>query len=195
MDKDHSEKWRGQQRRRLLAERLALGHELHRRWSAAIEKRFSLLLDGLPGAVLGLYWPVKAEFDPRPLAQRLREQGRVTALPAVIERGGCLEYRVWEEQTEMTGGIYGIPVPRERRLTSPAIAILPLLGFDAANYRLGYGGGYFDRTLAALEKRPVTIGAAFEAARLDTIFPRSHDIAMDIVVTEACLQRKMRAEQ
>ena len=190
MDDDHIEKWRRQERRRLLAERLAVGPEQHRRWSAIIDRRLSLLLEGLPGSVVGLYWPVRGEFDARPLAPRLREQGRATALPTVIERGGRLEYRRWDGETEMAEGFYGIPIPSERRLMDPAIIIVPLLGFDAANYRLGYGGGYFDRTLAALEPRPVAIGAGFETGRLDTVFPRPHDIAMDIVVTEAALQRK-----
>jgi 5-formyltetrahydrofolate cyclo-ligase len=63
------------------------------------------------------------------------------------------------------------------------------VGFDAANYRLGYGGGYFDRTLAALEPRPVTIGVGFEAALLDTIHPQPHDVAMDFIVTEAKLRQ------
>jgi 5-formyltetrahydrofolate cyclo-ligase len=190
MDDDHIEKWRGQERRRLLAERLLISPEQHRRWSAMIEKRLSLLLQELPGRVIGLYWPVRGEFDARPLAAHLREQGRVTALPAVVERGGRLEYRSWDGETAMAEGIYRIPVPSERRLMDPAIVVVPLLGFDAANYRLGYGGGYFDRTLAALAPPPVAVGAGFETARLDTVLPRPHDIAMDIVVTEASLQRK-----
>jgi 5-formyltetrahydrofolate cyclo-ligase len=190
MDDDHIEKWRQQERRRLLAARMAISVEHHRRASATIEQQLSLLFDELPGSVIGLYWPVRAEFDPRPLAARLRAQGRVTALPAVVERGGCLEYRIWDGGMAMAEGLYGIPVPGDRRLADPAIVVVPLLGFDAANYRLGYGGGYFDRTFAALEPRPVAIGAGFEAARLDTVFPRSHDIAMDIVVTEAALQRR-----
>jgi 5-formyltetrahydrofolate cyclo-ligase len=148
------------------------------------------LLEALPGLAVGLYWPVRAEFDPRPLADRLRAQQRTVSLPAVTARRGSLEYRRWESGADMTAGTYGIPVPKERRLVRPDIVVVPLLGFDSANYRLGYGGGYFDRTIAALDPRPVTIGVGFETARLDTIFPRAHDIAMDIVVTEARLQRK-----
>jgi 5-formyltetrahydrofolate cyclo-ligase len=187
---DHIEKWRRQERRRLLTARMAISAEHHRHWSAMIERRLSLLFEELRGGVVGLYWPVRAEFDARPLAARLRAQGRVTALPAVVERGGRLEYRIWDDATAMSEGIYGIPVPGERRLVDPAIVVAPLLGFDAANYRLGYGGGYFDRTLAALERRPIAIGAGFEAARLDTVFPRSHDVPMDIIVTETALLRK-----
>jgi 5-formyltetrahydrofolate cyclo-ligase len=190
MDDGHIEKWRRQERRRLLAERLALSPEQHRRWSAALAERLARLLEDLPGAVIGLSWPHKAEFDARPLADRLREEGRVTALPRVTERGGRLEYQVWEKDMAMTVGTYGIPIPQQRRPAHPAIVVLPLLGFDGANYRLGYGGGYFDRTLAALEPRPMTVGAGFETARLATIFPRAHDIALDIIVTEATLQQK-----
>jgi 5,10-methenyltetrahydrofolate synthetase len=109
----------------------------------------------------------------------------------VIKRHGSLEYRIWEAGgMDMMSGAYGIPVPKERRLALPNIVLVPVVGFDDANYRLGYGGGYFDRTIAALDPRPVTVGVGFEAARVDTIFPRPHDIAMDIVVTEARLRRQ-----
>jgi 5-formyltetrahydrofolate cyclo-ligase len=182
--------WRRAQRHRLRAERSAMSAEQHGYGSDEIMRRLSRLLDELQGATVGLYWPVSTEFDPRPLTDRLTEQGRKVALPAVTKRHDTLEYRIWDRGMEMTNGTYGIPVPKERRLAKPNIVLVPLLGFDAANYRLGYGGGYFDRTLAVLDPRPVTVGVGFEAARLHTIFPRPHDIAMDIIVTEAGLQRQ-----
>jgi len=181
--------WRRQTRDRLITARLALGAEQRRRWCGEIERRLGSLLGGLAGQVIGLYWPHRAEFDPRPLADELWSQGRTLALPAIVERRGLLEYRAWQKDAEMERGLYDIPAPEAREIVRPDILVVPLVGFDAANYRLGYGGGYFDRTLAALEPRPLAIGVGFEAALLDTIHPQPHDIAMDFIVTEAKLRQ------
>ena len=88
----------------------------------------------------------------------------------------------------MERGAHGIAEPRERDLVRPEILLVPLVGFDEACHRLGYGGGYFDRTLAALTPPPVTIGIGFELGRLATIGPQAHDIALDFIVTEARLR-------
>jgi hypothetical protein len=85
----------------------------------------------------------------------------------------------------MKPGVYDIPVPDGTQVLTPDIAIVPMNGFDGQGYRLGYGGGYFDRTLAALERRVLAIGVSYEALRLPTIHPQPHDIPMDFVVTEA----------
>jgi 5-formyltetrahydrofolate cyclo-ligase len=183
-----AEQWRRSERARLIALRLALAPEERRRSSAAIEERLIALLQLLPGRTVGLYWPVKGEFDPRPLAQRLIGEGRAAALPAVIAAGAPLEYRRWQEGATMERGSHGIAEPRERELVRPDIVLVPLVGFDEACHRLGYGGGYFDRTLAALAPRPVTIGVGFEAGRLATIGPQAHDVSLDFVVTEARLR-------
>jgi 5-formyltetrahydrofolate cyclo-ligase len=182
--------WRRQARDRLITARMALGGEQRRRWGGEIERRLAALLGGLAGRVVGLYWPHRAEVDPRPLADALWPQGRVVALPAIVERHGALEYRAWQKEAEMEGGLYDIPAPKARDIVRPDIIVVPLVGFDAANYRLGYGGGYFDRTLAAVEPRPITIGIGFEAALLDTIHPQPHDVAMDFIVTEAKLRQR-----
>ncbi|HYM04274.1 MAG TPA: 5-formyltetrahydrofolate cyclo-ligase, partial [Stellaceae bacterium] len=87
-------------------------------------------------------------------------------------------------------GRHGIPVPPAGVVTHPGIVVIPVVGFDAGNYRLGYGGGYFDRSLAVAESRPLSIGVGFELARLPTIFPRPHDVPMDLIVTEAGVQRR-----
>ena len=180
--------WRRQARDRLIMQRMAIGAEQRRRWSGENERRLAALLGGLAGQVVGLYWPHRAEIDPRPLADEIRSAGRIVALPAIIERHGPLEYRTWQKGAEMERGLYDVPVPQARAIVRPDIMVVPLVGFDAANYRLGYGGGYFDRTLAALEPRPVTVGVGFEASLLDTIHPQQHDVAMDFIVTEAKLR-------
>jgi 5-formyltetrahydrofolate cyclo-ligase len=184
--------WRRQARDRLIMARMAIGADARRRASVEIERRLESLLGGLAGRVVGLYWPHRAEVDPRPVADSLRSRGRVVALPAIVERHGPLEYRAWTKDTEMERGLYDIPAPKACDVVRPDIIVVPLVGFDAANYRLGYGGGYFDRTLAALEPRPLTIGAGFEAGLLDTIHPQPHDVAMDFIVTEAKLRQRKK---
>ncbi|HEX7967942.1 MAG TPA: 5-formyltetrahydrofolate cyclo-ligase, partial [Stellaceae bacterium] len=93
--------WRRHERDRLIAARMVIGAELHRSWSAEVARRLSALLERLPGRVVGLYWPHKAEFDPRPLAEPLIARGRSVALPAIVDRRGPLEYRAWCNDAEM----------------------------------------------------------------------------------------------
>jgi 5-formyltetrahydrofolate cyclo-ligase len=183
-------RWRKRERERLVALRLAASPDERRQWSLAIESRLAPLLRSLPGAVIGLYWPIKGEFDPLPLAGDLAAGGRSVALPAVVDRHQPLEYRAWQQGAEMESGMHGIPAPRHRVVLRPDIVLVPLVGFDEANYRLGYGGGYFDRTIAHLAPQPVTIGVGFETARLPTILPQPHDLALDFVITEKRLRAR-----
>ncbi len=182
--------WRREQRPRLIALRMALDPALRKRHAAAIEAVLLPLMGSLNGEVLGICWPFKAEFDARPLAERLRGQGWQIALPAVIDKRGPLEYRLWQPGMAMVSGVYDIPVPEARNVVRPDVVLAPLVGFDAENYRLGYGGGYFDRTLAALAPRPLAIGVGFELQHLDSVHPRPHDIPMDVIVTEAQCHRR-----
>jgi 5-formyltetrahydrofolate cyclo-ligase len=85
----------------------------------------------------------------------------------------------------MQRGIWAIPIPADRLPVQPTVLLVPLLGFDERGYRLGYGGGYFDRTLAVARPRPLTIGVGYELGRLPTIYPQPHDIPMDAIVTDA----------
>jgi 5-formyltetrahydrofolate cyclo-ligase len=179
------EAWRRGQRKRLVAERQALAPEEKQRRSAALEARLVQRLSRLPAGTIGLYWPIKGEFDPRPLGERLSREGRSLALPAVTAPDAPLEYRPWRPGAALVKGRHGIPEPEPGQAVKPAIVLVPLLGFDAARHRLGYGGGYFDRTLAALRPRPIAIGVGFELGRLATIDPQPHDAALDFIVTEA----------
>ena len=100
-----------------------------------------------------------------------------------------LVFRRWTPETRMVRGDWNIPVPPpEAEALTPDITLAPVMGWDGACYRLGYGGGYFDRTLAALSPRPFTIGIGFQSARLATIYPQPHDIPLDVIVTEAGIQ-------
>ena len=182
--------WRREQRARLIAARMALDPALRKRHAAVIDAVLFRLMGSLKGEVLGICWPFKAEFDARPLAEQLRGQGWRIALPAVVDKRGPLEYRLWEPGMAMASGVYDIPVPEARNVVRPDVVLAPLVGFDAENYRLGYGGGYFDRTLAALAPRPVAIGVGFEVQHLDSVYPRPHDIPMEVIVTEAQCRRR-----
>jgi 5-formyltetrahydrofolate cyclo-ligase len=139
---------------------------------------------------LGVYWPFRAEFDPRGIIEWAVAAGRVVALPVVVDRKGPLEYRAWKPGEPLVDGVWNIPVPEKRDRVVPAAVLAPLVGFDKACYRLGYGGGYFDRTLAALTPRPLPIGVGFAMQEIDTIHPQDFDIPMDAIVTEAFTRRR-----
>jgi 5-formyltetrahydrofolate cyclo-ligase len=183
MDPEAVKRWRRTERERLIALRQAVPPDERRRLGALIETELRALIATRPG-ILGVYWPFRAEFDPRPLIDWVVAAGGTVALPVVIDRRGPLEYRAWRPGETLVDGVWNIPVPEKREIVAPAIVLAPLVGFDRACYRLGYGGGYFDRTLASLSPRPVAIGVGFEFQSLETIHPQSFDMPMDAIVTE-----------
>jgi 5,10-methenyltetrahydrofolate synthetase len=176
--------WRRQRRRDLLAAREATGAAARadrgRRISGALLAGFSLL----ETARLAIYWPVRGEFDPRFVARALRARGATIGLPVITGRTLPLVFREWHPGIELLDGGMGIPYPASSPEIIPDACLIPAVGFDALGFRLGYGAGFFDRTLAALSPRPLAIGTADESARIDTIFPQPHDIALDFMVTE-----------
>ena len=189
--------WRTQQRAQLLAARGAASAQDRAAWSAAINALLNEALDLQASCVLGLCWPYRAEFDARPLAARLRAKGVRSALPLVRGAGMPLEFRHWWPGVAMEKGVYDIPVPHDTPILLPDVLLVPPVGIDAQGYRLGYGGGYFDRTLAAMARKPVCIATAFEISRIDSLDPQAHDVRMDFVVSETgilqCLPDGMRA--
>jgi 5-formyltetrahydrofolate cyclo-ligase len=189
LDADAVKTWRRAERERLLALRQGLPAEDRRRRSERIDAELRGAIGDRPG-ILGVYWPFRAEFDPRPLIDWAVAAGRGVALPVVVNKNGPLEYRAWRPGEPLADGVWNIPVPEKREVVVPAIVLAPLVGFDAACYRLGYGGGYFDRTLAALNPRPVAIGVGFAAQQIETIHPQAFDIPMDLIVTEAGTRRR-----
>jgi 5-formyltetrahydrofolate cyclo-ligase len=182
--------WRRAERQRLLALRTGAPPAEHRQWGQAIELRLRSLLEGQPAVILGVYWPLQAEFDPRGLIDWLIARGAAVALPAVVDKKGPLEYRAWRPGEALVDGVWNIPMPQKRDIVIPHAVLAPLVGFDRQCYRLGYGGGYFDRTLAALSPRPRAIGVGFELSQIETIYPQAFDIPMDIVVTEALIRHR-----
>jgi 5-formyltetrahydrofolate cyclo-ligase len=181
--------WRRAERERLVTWRMGVPAAERRAWGEAVEAGLRELLQERPGP-LGVYWPFRAEFDPRPLIDWTVASGRTVALPVVVDKKGPLEYRAWRPGETLVNGVWDIPVPEKRDVVNPAIVLAPLVGFDDRCYRLGYGGGYFDRTLASLAPRPFAIGVGFEPQRIATIHPQSFDIPMDAIVTERGVRRR-----
>ncbi|PWE31250.1 5-formyltetrahydrofolate cyclo-ligase [Maritimibacter sp. 55A14] len=192
-------RWRRAERTRLRAERQAMqvadrqaaGAALINHLWVVLEERFG----GARGQVFSAYWPIKGEPDLRPLMTELHKAGVTVALPLVETKAAPLTFRRWTPETKMVRGDWNIPVPPpDAPKLSPNIALAPLVGWSAEGYRLGYGGGYFDRTLAALKPRPFVIGIGFNAAHIATIFPQPHDIPLDLIVTEAGVRSERTKE-
>ena len=177
--------WRAARRKELIALRKARSSEDRRSLEQAILERLFSMIDVAGSAILGIYFPIHGEIDVRELARRHVEAGGVAALPVVVEKGAPVEFWRWAPGEKTKPGLWGIPVPRERAVVQPNTLVVPLIGFDRSLYRLGYGGGYYDRTLAAAAPRPRAIGIAHSDAELPTIHPQAHDIPMSAIVTES----------
>lgn len=186
-------RWRRAERARLCAERQALGAATRRAAGEALAEHLRELLDarfdGAPESVLSAYWPIRGEPNLRGLMAELHAARLSVALPVVETRFAPLLFRRWTPEAALVRGDWNIPVPPpEADTLVPDIALAPLVGWDGEGYRLGNGGGYFDRTLAALAPPPLTIGIGYHSARLTTIYPQPHDVPLDIIVTEAGVQ-------
>lgn len=171
-------------RRAMIAARQAVPAAAREQASARILEHLAGLLLGRPAGRLGFCWPIRAEVDCRPLVARLIAAGWQAAMPTVVALEAPMKFRRWSPDAPMTADPYGIPVPATPATATPDVLLLPLVAFDAAGYRLGYGGGYFDRTLAACVPRPLTIGVGFELCAVATIHPEAHDVPLDLIVTE-----------
>jgi len=194
MQADELKKWRKAEREHLLAARDALGAALvdahRRRIDAHLERGFP----GLKNATLAFCWPIRKEYDARHLVRRLREAGATTALPVVVAPKTPLVFREWHPGVTLAKGPLDIPYPVGSAEVAPRVVLLPMNGWDAQGYRLGYGGGFFDRTLAALAHKPLVIGVAYEQARLPTIHPQDWDVPVDYLVTERGVYRRDAGE-
>lgn len=178
--------WRRAQRNRLLDERasvsVAVRQELTHRVTANLDLVFEQLADI---RVLGIYWPIKREMNLLEWAGAMSaERGIALALPVVATPKAPLEYWHWHPSARMTRGFWNIPVPTEKAVVQPDAVIAPLVGFHGC-WRLGYGGGYFDRTLAARTPRPVAIGVGLDRMEVEGFQAEPHDIPMTYIVTES----------
>ena len=189
MEPEDVRRWRRGERERLIALRQAIPADERRRLVARIDAGLRGVAEQCPG-ILGVYWPFRGEFDPRPLVDWAVAQGRVVALPVVVDKKGPLEYRAWRPGEPLVDGVWNIPVPERREVVVPKVVLAPLVGFDPLCYRLGYGGGYFDRTLAALSPPPLSVGVGFSAQAIATIYPQPFDVPMDVIVTDGEIRRR-----
>ena len=213
---DSQAAWRKARRKALIDQRMAVDKETLAGWNAAmdghIERGFPGLFKrrqqhtGSPDAaqtgtpvpvaepaVVAICWPHRNEYDAREIARKLRDHDVIVSLPAVISPLSALIFREWHATAEMAQDRVGFPYPAAGQAVRPTVIFLPVVGFDLHGYRLGYGGGYFDRTIAELStsgKKPVVIGVGYELAKMDTIHPAAHDMPMDFVVTEAGIYRR-----
>jgi len=188
--------WRRAERMRLIEARLqvpvAERQEAGARISSQVEQY--CLDEGLlkSRTIVSGYWPMRGEPDLRGLLGRLHEAGHLTVLPVVVEKNAPLAFRRWYPGAAMEKGFWNIPVPVDTETFTPQVLLAPVVGFDVKCYRLGYGGGYFDRTLDLLRALQVqfhAIGVGFAATQLSSIQPLPHDIALDAVVTETGTRR------
>ncbi len=145
-----------------------------------------------PSVPVAGYWPIGEEADPRPLLGDLAKRGHPVALPRVVAEGQPLRFLCWRPGDDLETGPYGVRQPApDRPEAHPELVLLPLLGFDATGLRLGYGGGYYDRTLAALRKERAieAIGIAFSDQEVDSLPGGDHDERLDWIVTETGCRR------
>jgi 5,10-methenyltetrahydrofolate synthetase len=184
LTRDEIMAWRRETRRRLLAARQDMTVEQRRSASSAIQTRLMDLTGTPAGRTVSAYWPLRGEPDLRPWLAGLHAQGVRCAMPLVVARGEPLRFRPWYPGCRMEKGFWDIPVPAEGPFITPDLLIAPVVGFDTLCYRLGYGGGYFDRTLATLAPGYRALGVGYDAAALDTIHPLPHDIPLQAIVTQ-----------
>jgi 5-formyltetrahydrofolate cyclo-ligase len=178
-------RWRKAERERLIWLRMSLPADERDRLAAEIGRQLDAILTGVERPVVSVYWPIRGEPDLRGWMTDAHARGVALALPVVVAPASPLEFRRWQPGCRMEHGVWRIPQPAERILVTPTVTVAPLVGYDPACYRLGYGGGYFDRTLASLAPRPIVVGVGYEALAIATIFPQAVDIPMDWILTGA----------
>lgn len=176
-------RWRKAERERLIAARLEIPADTRAEMSTTIAAQLDAIIGDVAGRMVSLYWPFRGEPDLRPWIASIVARGGMPALPVVIEKARPLVFRAYRPGDRLEKGVWNIPIPAEGDPVIPDITIAPLVGVDPLNYRLGYGGGFFDRTLASLPKKPLVVGVGYEMQRIPTIHPQAHDIPMDRIVT------------
>ena len=171
-------------RRQLQAERQTL-IDRHQR-AMHLQEVLRVWLLGRVDTAVGAYWPIKGEFDALPALFRWSEADsrRRIGLPVIDKATKQLSFRVWYPGCEMEEDAYGIPKPKDTPLFSPTLLLVPCVGYGPQGVRLGYGGGFYDRTLATLGPRPATVGLAFSHGYVPWLKPEAHDVPLDTVLTD-----------
>jgi 5,10-methenyltetrahydrofolate synthetase len=176
--------WRKQTREALISGRLALGVSKLQAKGAEAKQKLLAAVDLRKYPTLGLYWSMRGEIDVRDIARQHIEAGGTVGLPVVVEKAAPVEFWLWRPGMGMKRGVWNIPIPVKREVVTPDALIVPLVGFDEERYRLGYGGGYYDRTIASMARRPFCVGLGYAEGKLPTIYPQPHDIPMNLIVTD-----------
>lgn len=177
-------------RKALVEQRLNMTDRQQR--SALLQDVMRIWLVGRPDTVIGAYWPIKGEFDPLPALHRWKEDGelidqpqpRRIGLPVVDKVHKTMVFHSWYPGCRMEEDAYGIPKPKDTEVIVPSLLFISCVGYGPGGYRLGYGGGFYDRTLAILEPRPFTVGLGFTQGFLPDFESQSHDIALDAILNE-----------
>jgi 5-formyltetrahydrofolate cyclo-ligase len=199
-------------RKALVQSRLDMPDRLAR--ADLLQRVMRIWLVGSPHEVIGAYWPIKGEFDPLPALYRWQEDatlGGVTGsndddveeipaqlatesmanrsprkigLPVVNKLHKTLVFHAWYPGCPMEEDAYGIPKPKDTEVIVPSLLFVPCVGYGPGGYRLGYGGGFYDRTLATLQPRPVTVGLGYAQGWLPDMEPEPHDIALDVILND-----------
>ena len=174
-------------RAKLVAARQALPDRLER--AVALQNVLRVWLVSRPESTIGAYWPIKGEFDPLPALYRWTEGApegttRRIGLPVAHRETGSLRWHVWYPGCPMENDAFGIPKPKDTEEFAPQLLIVPCLGYGAGGIRLGYGGGFFDRTLRSIDPRPVTVGVSYTHGYLPLLMQGPLDVQLDALLTE-----------
>ena len=177
-------------RQALVAQRLELPDRLER--SDLLQRVMRIWLVGRPDTVIGAYWPIKGEFDPLPALHRWKEDGELLdgpqlkriGLPVVNKLHKTMTFHAWYPGCPMEEDAYGILKPKATEMVQPTLLFVPCVGYAAGGYRLGYGGGFYDRMLATLEPKPFTVGLGFTQGYLDEFEPEPHDVPLDAILND-----------
>lgn len=183
--------WRKAMRAELLDARLRIPSTQRASWSESITRHLLERIEGADARIVSAYWPIRGEPELRPLLETLAKQGIRTALPVATALGRPLIFREWKSGDRLERGLWKIPFPADGAIVEPDVVISPVVGFDPHRYRLGYGGGFFDRTLAAMATSPLVLGVGYSLAAIVTIHPQPHDIPMSAIITEQGLIAEM----
>ena len=177
-------------RKALIEQRLNMPDRLAR--ADLLQRVMRIWLVGRPDLVIGAYWPIKGEFDPLPALHRWKEDGELLdvpdmkriALPVVDRVHKTMIFHAWYPGCPMEEDAYNIPKPKDTAVVVPTLLFVPCLGYGAGGYRLGYGGGFYDRTLATLSPRPFTVGLGFTQGFIDEFEPEPHDLPLDAILND-----------
>lgn len=170
--------------------RSALSINFRKEAALSAAETFAAAVPIKEGQIVSLYWAIREELNTEPLLLHLVHEGHQVCLPVVKGREVPLEFRIWQEDATLYPSGFGTLAPGEDApVVEPDVMVLPMLGFDAAGNRLGYGAGHYDRTIAHIEKPILRVGYAYSMQEVAQLPAEAHDKPLDMVVTEAGVRR------